>query len=205
MRVRRVLVAVLGPVLLLGGSVSFVAAQIPGAPVLQNGFISPGLIVAADGAAAKDYGLAAVAGSYAPNSRSAAVSAAIGAGFPTTGAAFAYGLRLAVPLPVFPRRGAFGAVGFVGLGGLLAPTNVVDIPVGAGVGYRHALGASGGISVYATPFYLLERAGTSRGSFRTGLGTDITVSPRVGVTVGADAGTRGVPRFGAGIAYLLSR
>jgi hypothetical protein len=202
---RRIAVVLLGPVLVWGGSVSFVGAQIPGAPVLQNGFISPGLIVAADGAIAKDYGLVAVAGSYAPTSRSAVVTAALGAGFPTSGTAFAYGIRFAAPVPVFARRSAFGAVGFVGLGGLLSTPNVVDLPLGAGVGYRHALGASGGISVYATPFFLLERAGTSRGSFRTGLGTDITVSPRVGVTAGMDAGTRGVPRFGAGLAYLLRR
>jgi hypothetical protein len=182
-----------------------VGAQIPGAPVLQNGFISPGLIVAADGAVAKDYGLAAVAGSYAPNSRGAVFSAAVGAGFPKSGAAFAYGARFALPIPVFSRRSAFGAAGFVGLGGLLSTPNVVDLPIGAGLGYRHALGATRGISLYATPFFLLERAGASRGSFRTGLGTDVTVSPRIGLTVGADAGTRGVPRFGAGLAYLLRR
>ena len=203
MRIAAVLVPLFGPVLLWGGSVSFLEAQIPGAPVLQNGFITPGLIVAADAGAGWNHGVAAAAASYAPNSRSVALSAAAGAGFPD-GPAFAYGVRATLPIPVFPRRGALGVVGFVGIGGLFGPTTVTDIPIGAGIGYRHALGESGGISVYATPFYLIQRSGGNEGSFRTGLGTDVTVTPRMGVTFGADAGTRGGPRFGAGIAYLIS-
>ncbi|HWZ57459.1 MAG TPA: hypothetical protein VNW46_00685 [Gemmatimonadaceae bacterium] len=195
---------VIGPVLVWGGSVSFVGAQIPGAPVLQNGFLTPGLIVAADGGVGWNHGLAGAAASYSPNSRSVALSAALGAGFPQ-GPAFAYGVRATLPIPVFARRGAFGLVGFLGLGGLLGSTTIVDVPIGVGVGYRHALGANRGISVYATPFYLIQRSGGSDGSFRTGLGTDVTVTPRVGVTLGADAGTRGGPRFGAGLAYLISR
>jgi hypothetical protein len=198
------LAAMLGPVLVWGGSVSFVGAQIPGAPVLQNGFITPGFIVAVDGGAGWNHGLAAVAASYTPNSRSVTLTGAVGAGFPD-GPAFAYGLRATLPLPVFQRRSAFGAVGFVGIGALFGPTTIGDIPIGAGIGYRRAWGAGGGISVYATPFYLIQRSGGSDGSFRTGLGTDVTVTPRFGVTLGADAGTRGAPRFGAGIAYLLSR
>src|SRR5271168_1829640 len=158
MRTTLRITAMIGPVLLWGGSVSFLGAQIPGAPVLQNGFITPGFIVAADGGVGWNDGLAAVAASYAPNSRSVALTAAVGAGFPS-GPAFAYGVRATLPIPLFPRCGAFGAVGFVGLGGLVGPTNIVDIPIGAGVGYRHALGASGGISVYATPFYLIQRSG----------------------------------------------
>jgi hypothetical protein len=196
--------AMLGPVLLWGGSVSFVGAQIPGAPVLQNGFITPGLIVAADGAVGWNHGLTAVAASYSPNSRSVALSAAAGAGYPD-GPAFAYGVRATLPIPLFSRRSAFGAVGFVGIGALFGPTTIGDVPIGMGIGYRHALGDTRGISVYATPFYLIQRSGGSDGSFRTGLGTDVTVTPRVGVTVGADAGTRGAPRFGAGLAYLLGR
>jgi hypothetical protein len=202
MRRCRRIAAVLGPVLLLGGSVSYADAQIPGAPVLQNGFLAPGWVVAADGGAGWNHGLAALAAGYAPNSRAGALTGALGVGFPD-GPAFAYGLRATVHLPVFSPRGAFGAVGFVGFGGLVGPINVVDIPIGAGLGYRHALGTDRGISVYATPFYLIQRAGGSEGSFRTGLGTDVTLSPRVGVTIGADAGTRGSPRFGAGISYLL--
>jgi len=194
--------AVIGPVLVLGGSVSFAGAQIPGAPVLQNGFISPGWVVAADAGAGWNHGLAALAGSYTPTARSASVSVALGTGFPD-GPAFAYGARATLPIPVFARRGAIGAVGFVGVGGLTGPIYTVDVPIGVGIGYRHALGAGRGISVYATPFYLLQRAGGSDGSFRTGLGTDLTLAPRMGVTVGADAGTRGGPRFGAGISYLL--
>src|SRR5580704_14916391 len=160
MRIAAVLVPLLGPVLLWGGSVSVLGAQIPGAPVLQNGFITPGLIVAADAAVGWNHGLA---------------GAAAGAGFPD-GPAFAYGVRATLPIPVFPRRGALGVVGFVGIGGLFGPTTVTDIPIGAGIGYRHALGESGGISVYATPFYLIQRSGGNEGSFRTGLGTDVTVT-----------------------------
>ena len=196
--------AVIGPVLLLGGSVSFVGAQIPGAPVLQNGFITPGWVVAADGAFGWNHGFGGIAAGYAPNSRGAQVTAAVGAGFPD-GPAFAYGARATLPIPVFSRRGAIGAVGFVGVGGLVGPIYTVDVPIGLGIGYRHALGASRGISVYATPFYLIQRSGGSEGSFRTGLGTDVTLSPRVGVTVGADAGTRGAPRYGAGISYLFTK
>jgi hypothetical protein len=201
--------ALFGPVLLLGGSVSFlrpqiVRAQIPGAPVLQNGFLSPGWIVAADAGAGWNHGLAAVAGSYTPASRSAALSVAVGAGFPD-GPAFSYGARATLPVPVFARRSAFGVAGFVGVGGLTGPIYTVDVPIGLGVGYRHAIGGGRGVSVYATPFYLLQRAGGTEGSFRTGLGTDVTLSPRVGVTIGADAGTRGSPRYGAGISYLLIR
>jgi hypothetical protein len=204
----RRIAAILGSVVLLGGSVSFAGArsagaQIPGAPVLQNGFLSPGTIVAADGGGGWNGGVAAVAASYTPNSRSGAVSAALGAGFQGGGTAFSYGVRASAALPGFSRRGAIGAVGFVGVGGILNTISLVDIPIGVGLGYRHSLGDDRGISVYATPFYLLQRAGGSEGSFRTGLGTDVTLSPRVGVTVGADAGTRGSPRFGAGISYLL--
>jgi hypothetical protein len=200
----------LGIVLVLARAAAIAGAQIPLLPVLQNGFIASGTSVAIDGGGASGEGVLVASGSFAPRSGDIGVAAGIGSDL-GAGAALALGIRAAVPLRFFARRSAFGAVLFAGVGGNTAggPASRLDIPLGLGVGYRHNLGATRGISVYATPFYFFERRtpsggnAVSDGSFRAALGTDVTIAPRVGVTVGADAGTRGRGRFGGGISYLI--
>jgi hypothetical protein len=194
----------------LAGVGTAAGAQIPLLPVLQSGFISSGATVAIDGGGASGEGVLAAGASFAPRSGDIGVAAGIGSDV-GNGAALALGIRAAIPLRFFSRRSAFGAVLFAGIGGNTAggPASRLDVPLGLGVGYRHNIGAQRGISVYATPFYFFERrtptagSGVSDGSFRAALGTDVTVAPRVGVTVGADAGTRGRGRFGGGISYLI--
>jgi hypothetical protein len=183
----------------------------PALPVLQNGFVAPGLGVGFNLGGNASSGVAALAAAWAPRTTVAMISGGVGADF---GAAHGveYGARVAAPLDFLQRRGPIGAVAFIGVGGD-TPSNggasQLDVPVGIGVGWRHALGATRGISVYVAPFYLYSRSSpssessTSEGSFRASLGTDLTLGPRLGLTLGGDAGTRGPGRIAAGVSYLL--
>lgn len=185
-------------------------AQMPRLPVLQNGFVTSGWSVGLNAGGTSSDGVLAAAGAWSPTSGVMQVSAGVGADF-GTGAGFAYGARIGAPLTFLERRGPIGAIAFIGIGGNSAvrDTSRLEVPVGIGVGYRHTLGATRGISVYAAPFYLYQRtasavgSATNQGSFRASLGTDLTVSPRLGLTLGGDAGTRGPGRIAAGVSYLL--
>jgi hypothetical protein len=183
----------------------------PALPVLQNGFVAPGLGVGFNLGGTSSNGVAAVAAAFAPKSTVGMISGGVGVDFGASHG-IEYGARIGVPLDFLERRGPFGAVAFIGVGGdspTSGGTSLLDVPVGIGVGWRHALGGTRGISVYVAPFYLYSRSSpsgestTSEGSFRASLGTDLTLGPRLGLTLGGDAGTRGPGRIAAGVSYLL--
>jgi hypothetical protein len=86
--------------------------------------------------------------------------------------------------------------------------------VGAAVGWRHAIGAARGFSVFGTPAYVFETGGgSSKGLFRVGVGADFGITSSLGATVGGEFGaTRaralGGPSgslFGVGVSYAFGK
>jgi hypothetical protein len=199
-------------------------AQLPGLPVLQNAFVGPGFAAAVNGGGGSGSSAYAAALAWAP--RSARFQISIGAGVHRsegeTGGAF--GARVAVP--VFSMmNGNLGVAAFGGVGGARGPTidgsrvGLGYAPVGAAIGYRRALGATRGFSVYAAPFFGFFRsdfgdAGSeSTGLFRVSVGADFAVTRAIGVTAGIEAGASGGDDgpgpsgvvWGAGVSYAFGR
>ena len=203
------------------------AAQMPGVPLLQNGFVRPGAAVAANYGVGDGTDLFGAAAAWTPGSARFQVSAGVGShgldgvdGRKTTG-----GLRGALPISTPWTRGEgspVGITGFVGVGGAsLDEGTLVQVPLGVGVGYRRRLGADRAVSVFATPFYQWTRvtgvepvpgaedAELDSSLFRVSLGAEALLTRRIGVTVGyelgttADAGRPGPTGgiFGAGLAF----
>jgi hypothetical protein len=128
-----------------------------------------------------------------------------------------YGFRLAVPFG--GKAGAFGFAAFIGAGGGSVNINAADsaastseVPVGAAVGWRRALGSKHGVSVYASPSYVFLSGGREHGNLLRGaVAVDVGITPSFGLTAGIDFGqTRahdlGGPSgvlFGVGLAYAF--
>ena len=215
-----------GIALLIGASV--LQAQMPNAPVLQNVWTTPGAIVAlnlAGGSQGSVYGAAA---SFSPGTRlelsgGAGLQAVTGAG-----SRLAYGFRAALPLGGATSGMGFGA--FAGIGGGVASqvhastvagvpdtttaASIMQVPIGASVGWRHDLGSGHGFSIYASPTYMfVSGGGKSTGLFRASLGADAGITPMLGATVGVEFGqaraaTLPGPRatlWGLGVSYALGR
>jgi hypothetical protein len=178
-------------------------AQVPGIPVLQNAFATPGLAVAANfggGSGQSFYGAAA---GWGLGSGRLQVSGAAGAqriGEHTRGA---YGARAAATL-WGSRGGALGLGAFAGIGGAQrtrvgdVETNpaVIVIPAGVTVGYRRALG-SHGLSIYGSPLFVWTRTTAesltkTRGSFAGAAGVDYAFTQSLGATVGGQFGQSSV-------------
>lgn len=214
----------------LAGSLALLAfisipadAQIPGAPVLQNAWATPGIVGAIDITGGSDGSVYAAAASWTPGSGRFEVSG--GGGFQSrTGKSSrgVFGGRLAVPLPFGGASGSFGAAAFAGIGGGSGGTtafvdsisSTIEIPVGLGIGWRHALGKSRGVSVFGTPSYVFFSGGTKTGGlFRAAIGADAGITPALGVTLGVEfGGTRprgfGGPSgtlYGVGLSYAFGR
>jgi hypothetical protein len=122
-------------------------------------------------------------------------------------------------------NGNLGVAAFGGIGGARGPTidgarvGLGYAPVGAVVGYRRALGAMRGFSVYAAPFFGFFRsdrgdAGSeSTGLFRVSVGADFAVTRAIGVTAGLEAGASGRDEgpgpsgavWGVGVSYTFGR
>jgi hypothetical protein len=204
-------------------SPTIAGAQIPGAPVLQNAWATPGIVGAVDIAGGSDGTVYAAAASWAPGSGRFQLSG--GGGFRTmtdAGSGGVYGARVAIPLGGASSTFGFGA--FAGIGGGSAgkpkitfadsTASTTEIPVGAAVGWRHAIGANHGLSVYATPSYVFFTGGTKTdGLVRVALGADVGITKAIGATLGVEfGGTRprgfGGPSgslFGLGLSYALGR
>jgi len=210
---------VLRSVMLLAASAT-ARAQMPGAPVLQNAWAAPGIVgavnvAAGDGstyAAAASWGSASgrlqLSGGFGVRSRSGAGSKSV------------YGVRLALP---FGRSasaigfGAFAGVGATSSAAANSPDSVASttvIPIGVAIGWRVAVGATRGFSVYATPSYVFLTGGdSSTGLVRTAIGVDLGVARNIGITAGVEFGqshtrTRGGPTgtlYGVGISYAVGR
>lgn len=204
------------------------AAQMPGVPLLQNGFVRPGAAVAANYATAEATDVFGAAGAWTPGSGRFQISVGVGSlgidgidGRKTTG-----GLRGALPIRTPWTRdpaSAVGITGFIGVGGAsLDEGTLVQVPLGLGIGYRRRLGEARAASVFATPFYQWTRVtgveaveGVEQeldsNLFRISLGAEVLVTRRIGVTLGYELGTTaedGRPGpsggiFGAGVAYVF--
>lgn len=199
----------------------------PGAPVLQNAWATPGMVGAVDIAGGSGGSVYAAAISWTPNAGRFELSG--GGGYWRTGtrSSGVYGVRAAVPL-----GGASAAIGFAafaGIGGggashqtITVPdrgvvsdssASTMEVPVGAAIGWRHAIGASHGLSVFATPAFVFRSGGNggNKGIIRVGIGADFGITNALGVTVGGDLGqTRprgfGGPSgalFGLGVSYAF--
>lgn len=196
-------------------------AQMPGLPVLQNGFTGGGITAAVDYGHGKDGEGYGVAGGFGVGSR-LLLSAGVGAFDPAQGATrTAYGARLAVPVLRGAASGRLGIAAFAGVGGTARKDSVslLSVPVGAAVAFRGTLGATRAWAVYAAPFYSWWRAATtgaatrSTGLFRASVGLDVTLTQKIGATLGIEAGATAKegdpgPRgtsFGIGLSYAFRR
>lgn len=210
-------------------------AQIPGAPVLQNAWATPGIVGALNYSGSSGENVFAAAAGWSPGSARFQLSGGLGYQTQTDFSGRAvYGARIAMPFG--GKSSTFGFAAFAGVGGGPArkarvpdlrtfdandSTTVTDtlastaqIPIGAAVGYRRTIGSNHGISVYATPAWVIYSGGTkTNGLFRAAIGADIGITSALGATVGVDfGGTRakelGGPssaQYGIGVSYALGK
>jgi len=211
-------------------------AQIPGLPVLQNAWATPG-IDAALNIGGGDGSVYAGAVSYTPAGGHFEVSGGLGfRSQPGAKGSAVYGVRAAMPFG--SATGSFGFAAFAGIGGgssstthTVAPcllgvtpgctptpssglsdtgtvtvdstSNSLEIPIGVGIGWRHAIGATHGVSVYATPSYVFFTGGSKSGGLvRAALAADVGITQAIGGTLGVEfGGTR--PRGAGGPTGVL--
>lgn len=175
-------------------------AQMPGLPVLQGPFGNPGLTVGAN--AGGGNGVTTYAAAASLGAGRFLLSGGVGLLSPEEGSSsVAFGARAAMPLMSF-MGGAAAVAAFAGAGGASSDgVSSVQLPVGAGVGYRRAFGATRGVVVHAAPmvtFYRVSGGGesVSKALFRASIGLDFAVTRRLGLTVGAEGGQK--PEAGSG-------
>lgn len=202
---------------------AFAAAQVPGAPVLQNAFNNPGLAFAANFGGGQGQSYYGAAAAWGLRSGRIAVSGAAGAQRGNGATRGAYGGR--VPASAWTSSGGSLGIGaFVGLGGgpstktgtVVTNPAVMMIPAGVSLGYRRALGRTRGLSGYVSPFYRWMRTDSasvvSSGAMRVSAGLDLAFSPSLGATVGGEFGGGGKSSgksasgtFGAAISFVPGR
>jgi hypothetical protein len=206
----------------------------PGVPVLQNAWATPGIVAAANFGGGSDGSVYALAGGWTPGSGRFQFSGGVGTrSISGAGSKTVYGLRAAMPFG--SSSGTFGFAAFAGVGGGQAVTrtaagtvktgpadtlagdstsSTTQIPLGAAIGWRRAIGSNHGLSVYATPAYVLFSGGTSTGGvFRVAVGADFGITSAIGATAGVEfGGSRpkgaGGPTgttYGLGISYAFGR
>jgi hypothetical protein len=204
-------------VLVLSASVR---AQMPGAPILQDAWATAGFVGAVNigGGSGSVY---AGAVSWTPGTGRFELSGGLGFQSRTgLSSRTVYGVRAAIPFG--GASSTFGFAAFAGIGGgsgrrstsADSAVNTAEIPVGAAIGWRHALGANHGLSVFASPAFVFFTGGAkSGGLFRTGVGADFGITPSLGVTAGLDLGGSraravGGPNgvlYGVGVSYAFGR
>lgn len=190
---RRLPAAALALLAALGPRVA--AAQLPGAPVLQNAFNNPGLTVAANYAGGDGTTLLGAALAYAPGAGRFQFSGGVGRLSFDEGdeSATPWGARLAIPLFSFA-TGRGGLAPFIGVGAASIDTvKLLQVPVGLGAGWRMGLGATRALSVYGTGTYLWARntvgdSTVSKRRVRFAAAADVTVIRNLGLTLGFEGG-----------------
>jgi len=216
---------------------SSAGAQIPGAPVLQNAWATPGLVAALNYAGGSGENVFAGAAGWSPGSARFQLSGGVGYQTQTDFSGRAvYGARVAMPFG--GKSSTFGFAAFAGIGGgparkMKVPgivggdgigsdsitvsdtlASTAQIPLGAAVGYRRTIGSNHGISLYATPAWVIYSGGAKTGGvFRVAIGADVGITRALGATVGVDfGGTRakelGGPssaQYGIGVSYALGK
>ena len=201
------------------------AAQMPATPVLQNAWTNAGITVAADFGRRSDASAYALALAWAPKGSRFQLSVGGGVLDDSISTRGAYGGRLSIPLFGFA-GGRLGTAAFGGVGFASGPGGVREsaFPMGLAIGFRHALGPTRGISVYAAPFALLVRSKADSTATQTvldeknvlvrgSIGVDVTLASQFGITVGYEDGKRAEERefgprsgvFGIALSYALRR
>jgi hypothetical protein len=142
---------------------------------------------------------------------------------------FAYGLRAFVPL-IGAGDSKFGFGVFAGIGGATSghattaagadttsSASVTHVPLGASVAYRMAVGSAHGFSIYGSPVFTWYNKGESgagtRTVFRATVGTDVGITPNIGLSIGLEFGANAPNEtngpqgtlFGAGLSYAFGR
>jgi hypothetical protein len=207
-------------------------AQIPGAPVLQNAWATPGIVGAVNVAGSSGQSVFAGAAGWSPGSGRFQISGGVGYQNRTDfDGRVVYGGRVAIPFG--GASSTFGFAAFAGIGGGPAGkrqvvidtttgdkvtvddtlSSTMQVPLGAAIGYRRAFG-SHGLSVYATPAWVIYSGGAKTGGlFRAAVGVDFGITRSFGATAGIDfGGTRsnevGGPsstQYGIGVSYAFGR
>jgi hypothetical protein len=214
----------IGAALLAVGVAPPLAAQLPGLPVLQNAFVGPGFAAAVNGGGGSGSSAYAAALGWAPSSARFQVSVGAGVLIADGETGGAFGARVAMPIFTL-MRGSLGIAAFAGVGGAQGPVIEPDgrvglgqAPVGAAIGYRRALGATRGFSVYAAPFLGFFRNDLgdeveSAALFRVSIGGDFALTRALGITAGIETGQKpsedrpgpsGIV-WGAGVSYAFGR
>jgi hypothetical protein len=207
---------------LVSTSLVSAGAQMPGAPVLQNAWATPGIVGALNIAGGSNGQAYAAAASWASGTGRFQLSGGFGFRSVTgAGSRGVYGARLAMPLGGNSASN-LGFALFAGVGGGAGGTttasdsaaSTTQVPVGAAIGWRRALGATHGISLYASPSYVFLSGGRkSSGLVRAAVAADVGITSSVGLTAGIEFGqnrssssgaTRGT-LYGFGLAYALGR
>jgi hypothetical protein len=194
-------------------------AQIPGSPILQNVWATPGIVGAVNVGGGNGGTTYAAAASWSPASARFQLSG--GGGFESrseNGNRGVYGARVAIPFG--GAASSFGFAAFAGIGGgsggsstsTDSVASTTEIPIGASIGWRKAFGGNHGVSIYGVPAYVLYSGGSKNdGIFRGSIGADAGITRALGLTLGVEFGaTRprgfGGPTgtlFGAGVSYAL--
>jgi hypothetical protein len=207
--------------------------QMPGAPVLQNAWATPGFVAAANYAGSSGQNVFAGAVGWSPGSGRFQLSGGVGYQTRTDfDGRTVYGARLAIPFG--GASSTFGFAAFAGIGGgpagkhevVINPatgdkvtvddtaSSTTQVPLGAAIGYRRSIGSTHGISIYATPAWVIYSGGDKTdGLFRVAFGVDVGITRSLGATAGVDfGGTRakevGGPssaQYGIGISYAFGR
>lgn len=213
-------------VTLLAGAGS-AGAQLPGLPMLQSPFTSPGRAVAANYGSGDAFSALAVAGAWTPASNRFQVSGGLGVASAekSDGRATGAGARLAVPVRTrwTGPNATLGLAAFAGIGGAWeSGGGELRVPAGASVAYRRPLGAARAVAAYVTPYFQWSRR--TGGGFspdgevppvtrddsdllRTAVGVEALLTTRLGLSVGYDFGESAEPGrpgptsgiFGAGL------
>jgi hypothetical protein len=223
MRSARTVFRIIAPAIVaISGAVPFAQAQLPGAPVLQNAWATPGMVVALDiaGGSAGSGSTYAGAIGWTPGNGRFQFSGGAGMQSATgTSSRGVFGARVAMPITQM-MAGNLGIAGFVGIGGGAGGTKdstrvTSVIPVGVALGYRRAIGGAGrGFSIFADPDYQFQSASkTKKGFFRVGVGVDAGITSRFGITLGLESGgtaAKGLvgphgTTYGIGVSMKLGR
>lgn len=185
-----------------------VRAQLPGLPVLQSAFAARrGLAIGANAGGGGGQAAFAAAGSWVPGG--ARVQFSVGAGLTrgtdSTGATSqggSGGARVSYRIRSFGDAIALGIFG--GLGGArIGDAKVYTVPIGASLAYRRAVGETGAIGLFASPFFGGTRtsangASTKTQRLRASVGGSIGFGS-IGVTIGVESGAEDKTGAGGGV------
>ena len=209
---------------LLAGSATMgtvAGAQVPGAPVLQNAFANPGLVIAANFAGGSGQSYYGAAAGWGLGGGKLMLSGGAGAEHGNNATRGAYGGRAAATV-WSSFSGSLAAAAFAGVGGaprtrsngIVTNPATLQIPAGVSFGYRRAFGTTRGVSAYVSPMYRWARTSTdiettTSSNFRVAVGLDIGLTASFGVTLGGEfggnngGGSGGL--FGAALSFVPGR